>query len=124
MYAISTSAAPKNSGPFSQGTSAARFVFVSAQHPIDPATNQPIRADICCQTRQCVSNVSAVLANLDLTLADVTKVSILLTDINDLEDVYATCDELFGRPRPAISCAQVSALPLGSAITVEAIACR
>ncbi len=124
MYAISTNAAPKSFGPFSQGTSAARFVFISAQQPIDPATGAPVEGGVEAQTKQCLKNVSGVLANLELTLADVTKVTILLTDISQMEAVYETCDEVFDVPRPACTVAGVSALPNDAQITIEAIACR
>lgn len=124
MYAISTDAAPRCNGPFSQGTSAARFVFVSAQQPIDPKTGEIVSGGIARQTQQCLKNVEAVLSNLDLAIADVTKLTVYLTDINNLEMVYGVCDKLLIKPRPACSCAQVVALPNSSLITIEAIACR
>lgn len=124
MYAISTDAAPRCNGPFSQGTSAARYVFVSAQQPVDPASGEHVQGGIARQTQQCLINVESVLANLELTLSDVTKLTIFLADINDLETVYAVCDKLLAKPRPACSCAQVAALPNSSLITIEAIACR
>ena len=124
MYAISTDAAPKTFGPFSQGTSAARFVFVSAQQPVDAATGKLVEGDVSAQAKQCLKNVSGVLANLELTLADVTKVTILLADISEVDAVYDACDEVFDVPRPACTVAAVSALPNGASITIEAIACR
>ncbi len=124
MYAISTDAAPRCNGPFSQGTSAARYVFVSQQQPVDPATGELVSGGVARQTQQCLKNVEAVLGNLDLTLADVTKLTILLADINELDTVYGVCDKLLGKPRPACSCAQVVALPNSSLVTIEAVACR
>lgn len=124
MYAISTADAPRCNGPFSQGTSAARYVFVSAQQPVDPANGEVVLGGIARQTQQCLKNVESVLGALELSLGDVTKLGIFVTSIDDLETVYGVCDKLLGKPRPACSCAQVVALPNSSQITIEAVACR
>ncbi|MEE1372069.1 MAG: Rid family hydrolase [Parolsenella sp.] len=124
MYSITCDSAPRTQGPFSQGTSAARYVFVSSQLPVD-------KDDVChnddaieSQTERCIDNVAAVLAQLDLTLSDVSKVTIYLASIEDLDAVYTVCEKRFERPRPACSVFQVAALPLGAKVSIEAIACR
>ena len=62
MYAITSKSAPKTGGPFPQGATAARFVFVSGQLPLDPKTNEPVPGGIGQQTARCIMNVEAVLA--------------------------------------------------------------
>lgn len=124
MYAISTPNAPRALGTASQGTSAARFVFVSGQLPIDPVTSEPVPGGIGQQTARCIRNVEAVLANLELTLSDVTKTTVYLTSLDDFElmdEVYA---ERFPKPVPARTCVEVRALPGGAKVEIEAIACR
>lgn len=124
MYSITCDSAPRTQGPFSQGTSAARYVFVSSQLPVDK--NGVCHNDdaIERQTERCIDNVAAVLAQLDLTLSDVSKVTIYLASIEDLDAVYTVCEKRFERPRPACSVFQVAALPLGAKVSIEAIACR
>ena len=46
MYAISASRAPRTSAPFSEGTSAGRYVFVSAQPPADPKTGALVKGSL------------------------------------------------------------------------------
>lgn len=124
MYSITCDSAPRTQGPFSQGTSAARYVFVSSQLPVDKDGVCHNDDAIERQTERCIDNVAAVLAQLDLTLSDVSKVTIYLASIEDLDAVYTVCEKRFERPRPACSVFQVAALPLGAKVSIEAIACR
>lgn len=124
MYSITSKGAPMPLGTCSQGTSAARFVFVSAQLPIDPKTGERVPGGIGQQTACCLKNVAAVLSELDLTLSDVTKTTVYLADLADfdaMDEVYA---ERFTRPAPARTCLGASSLPLGALVQIEAIACR
>lgn len=124
MYAITSKAAPRTSGPFPQGATAARFVFVSGQLPLDPVTNEPVPGGVGQQTARCIRNVEAVLAELDLTLDDVTQATVYLADLADLDIVNEIWAERFMRPGPARTCVQVAALERGARVQVAAIACR
>lgn len=124
MYSITCDSAPRTQGPFSQGTSAARYIFVSSQLPVDKDGVCHTEDAVERQTERCIDNVSAVLAQLDLTLSEVSKVTIHLVSIEDLDAVYTVCEKRFERPRPACSVFQVAALPLGAKVSIEAIACR
>ena len=124
MYSITCDSAPRTQGPFSQGTNAARYVFVSSQLPVDKDGVSHVGESVDAQAELCIDNVSAVLAQLDLTLSEVSKVTIQLASIEDLDAVYSVCEKRFERPRPACSVFQVAALPLGAKVSIEAIACR
>lgn len=124
MYAITTKDAPKPEGTYSQGTSAARFVFVSGQLPIEPTSGELVPGGIGQQTARCIRNVEAVLRELELGLADVTKTTIYLTSLRELEQADEVYAERFPKPAPARSCVEVGALPHGAQVMVEAIACR
>lgn len=124
MYSITCDSAPRTQGPFSQGTSAARYVFVSSQLPVDKDGICHTDDAVERQTELCIDNVAAVLAQLGLTLSEVSKVTIHLASIEDLDAVYTVCEKRFERPRPACSVFQVAALPLGAKVSIEAIACR
>ena len=124
MYSITCDFAPRTQGPFSQGTSAARYVFVSSQLPVDKDGVSHVGESVGAQAELCIDNVSAVLAQLDLTLSEVSKVTIHLASIEDLDAVNNVCEKRFEKPRPACSVFQVAALPLGAKVSIEAIACR
>ena len=59
--AISTAAAPKAIGPYSQAIRAGQLLFVSGQIPLDPATGALVGGDIATQTRRVLQNLAAIL---------------------------------------------------------------
>lgn len=124
MYAISTSEAPRAIGVASQGTSAARFVFISGQLPIDAQSGKLITESKQAQAAVCISNVKAVLGELDLTYGDITKTTLYLTDLNDLPAIDEVWEMRFPKPWPARSVVEVQALPQGAPMMIEAVACR
>lgn len=124
MYAISNSGAPEAIGAASQGTSAARFVFISGQIPLDPETNQMVETSVQDKASQCISNIKLLLNELDLTFGDVTKTTVYLTNLDDLEAIDEIWEMRFPKPWPARSVVQVQALPQGATMMVEAVACR
>lgn len=122
--AVSTQAAPAAIGPYSQAVQAGATVYVSGQLPIDPATGAFPGDDITCQTRQSLQNVQAILAQAGMTMADVVKTTVLLSDIADfaaMNEVYAT---FFSEPFPARAAFQVAALPKGARVEIEAVAVK
>ena len=89
---VSTPAAPKALGPYSQALVAGGFVFCSGQIPIDPATNSIEAATVEDQTRQSIKNLSAVLEAAGSSLSKVVKTTVFIKDMNDfaaVNGVYA-----------------------------------
>lgn len=121
MQEISTANAPAAVGPYSQGTRSDNgAVTTSGQLPINPQTGK-IESDCACeQARQSLENVRAVLEAAGKTMADVTKTTVLLADINDFAKVNEVYAEFFSAPYPARSCFQVAALPMGAKVEIEA----
>jgi len=118
---IKTSNAPAAIGPYSQGCIAGRMLFISGQIPVDPSTGKMITDDIKAATAQCLENIMAILRAADEN-ARLVKVGIFLTDMGDfgkVNEIYAT---YFGDEPPARACVEVSALPKGAPIEIEAIA--
>ena len=74
--------------------------------------------------RQVLENLSTVLAEMGLTLGDVVKTTVFMTDLAAFGRVNAIYAESFREPFPARSCVQVGALPMGAQIEIEAIAVR
>ena len=124
MYAISTDKAPRTSLPFSEGASAGRYVFVSAQPPVDARTGELVAGDLATMTGVCLDNVEGVLSELDLTLAEVTRVGIMLAGSNDFAAVDDVCARRFSKPLPAVTRTQVVSLPGNVPMAIEATACR
>ncbi|MGA2079684.1 MAG: RidA family protein [Holophaga sp.] len=109
-------------GPYSPGVQAGKFVFLSGQTPMDPATGILMAGDVGAQTAQCFKNLAAVLKAAGLSLDHVVKVNVFLTDMNDFETMNAVYETQFRRPFPARSTIGVAALPKGARIEIELIA--
>lgn len=122
--AISTSKAPEAIGPYSQGIIAGNTVYVSGQLAINPATGNFAEGGIQAEARQSLTNISNILSEGGMSMADVVKVTVLLADINDFAAVNEVYKEFFTEPYPARSAFAVAALPKGANIEIEAIAVK
>lgn len=121
---ISTTAAPGAVGPYSQATEANGFVFVSGQLPLDPATGAFVSDDIAEQAEQCIRNLLAVLGAAGCKAEDVVKTTVFMIDIGDFSVVNEIYARYFNSECPARCAMQVSALPKGALIEIEAIAAK
>lgn len=119
---ISTNAAPAAVGPYSQAVRAGDIFFLSGQIGLDPETGKPVDGGIEGQTAQACKNLAAVLESQGLSLANVVKTTVFVTDISKFADVNNVYSQYFRQPCPARSCVEVSALPKGMLVEIEAIA--
>ena len=120
---ITTDQAPPVVGPYSQALAAGPFVFISGQIPMD-ASGKMVAGDIVVQTVQVIQNIKAILAAADLTLKDVVKTTVYLTDMANFMEMNRTYGEFFPKHPPARTTIQVGALPKGAAIEIDAIAMK
>ena len=109
--------------PYSQGIAAGQTVYVSGQLPIDPATGL-IPEGIAAQTAQSLKNIQAILAQQEMTLANVVKTTVFLADINDFAEMNKVYGEYFAQPYPARSAVQVGKLPKDAPLEIECIAVK
>ena len=119
--AISTNKAPAAIGPYSQGVKAGNMVITSGQLPIDPATGA-FPEGIEAQTRQSLENCKSVLAAAGMTMDQIVKTTVFLSDMNNfaaMNGVYAT---YFTGTCPARSAVQVARLPKDALVEIECIA--
>jgi len=119
--AIHSDAAPAAIGPYSQAVRAGSLVFLSGQIPLHPATMEIVGDDIESQTRQVFRNLGAVAAAAGGNLNHAVKLTIYLTDLGEFAKVNDIMSEYFDQPYPARATIQVSALPKGSRIEIEAV---
>ena len=124
MKKLTTQKAPAAVGPYSQGIQTGNLFFLSGQLGLNPETGKMVEGGIEKQTHQVFKNIQAVLESEGLTLNNVVKVLVLLSDINDFAAVNAIYGKYFNEPYPARSAFQVAALPLGGQIEIEVIAER
>lgn len=121
---ITTAHAPAAIGPYSQAVAAGGFVFLSGQIPLDPNTGEMVGGDdVEAQTRQVMRNLKAVLEAAGAGFAKIAKTTIYLTDLNDFAAVNKIYGSYFeGVEPPARATVQVSALPRGAKVEIDAIA--
>jgi 2-iminobutanoate/2-iminopropanoate deaminase len=119
---IATSDAPAAIGPYSQAIRSGNFIFCSGQIPLDPKSGQMVSDDIGDQTRRVLDNISGLLKSEGLSLADVVKTTIFLTDLGNFQTVNEIYGSYFNNQPPARSTVQVSALPKGAKVEIEVIA--
>lgn len=118
---IATETAPAAAGPYAQGIAAAGLVFVSGQLPINPTTGD-MPATVADQTQQSLDNIAAILAARGLSMTDVVKTTVFLTDMDRFGEMNAVYAGAFAHDAPARSAYQVVRLPKDALVEIEAIA--
>lgn len=124
VRAVNNSAGPKPVGPYSHAVVAGDLVFCSGMVPLDPAAGKLVTGDMGEQTTRALDNLALSLEAAGSDLAHVVKTTVFLVDLGDfaaMNDAYAA---RFAGHKPARSTIQVTALPLGARVEIEAIAVR
>lgn len=119
--AIQTNDAPKPVGPYCQAVKVGNMIFTSGQIGIDPKTDKLLEG-LEAQTKQTFMNLSAVLTAAGSGLERVVKTTIFITDIANFSLVNSIYAQFFREPFPARSTVEVSRLPKGALVEVDAIA--
>lgn len=120
--AISTTAAPAAIGPYSQALKNGRFLYISGQLPIDPATGCITESDIKAQTTQSIRNQLAILKEAGGDLENVVKTTVFLSNMDDFSAMNEVYQAFFKAPYPARSAVEVAKLPKGALVEIEAFA--
>ena len=98
------------------------LVYTSGQIPIDPATGAIVEGGIKEQTRQSLTNVKAILESADLTMGNVVKTTVFMSNMNDFPEMNSVYAEFFAEPYPARSAVAVKALTKGALVEIEVVA--
>lgn len=119
---VKTADAPAAIGPYAQAVRAGDFLFCSGQIPLDPASGDIVDGDVRVQTERVMHNLEAVLKAGGASLERVVKTTIFLIDLDDFGAVNETYAKFFTGDPPARACVQVSKLPKGARVEIEATA--
>ena len=119
---VQTDKAPAAIGPYSQAVSANGFLYLSGMLAIDPAAGVLVGEDAPTQAKQILKNISALLASEGLSIENVIKTTVFLTDLAAFGAVNAVYGETFAKNPPARSCVEVSRLPKDALVEIECVA--
>jgi 2-iminobutanoate/2-iminopropanoate deaminase len=122
LKTVITDQAPQAIGPYSQAIVASGFLFTAGQIAIDPASGQVVTGDVTAQTERVLENLAAVLGAAGCSWRHVVKTTVYLQDMNDFPAVNEVYGRVLAESRPARSTVQVSALPRGVLVEIDAIA--
>jgi 2-iminobutanoate/2-iminopropanoate deaminase len=122
--AISTDAAPKAVGPYSQAIASGGLLFCAGQIPLDPKTGEITGTDAATQTERVCENIRGVLAASGMLFSDVVKTTVFLTTMDDFAAMNGVYARYFPEPFPARSTVAVAALPRGARVEIEVTAAK
>ena len=122
--AIKTDKAPAAIGPYEQGIQVGDFLFTSGQIALVPLTGQFLQGEIEMETEQVLKNIGAILTAADMTLNNVVKITVYMTDLGLFTRMNQVYEKFFTENKPARATVQVAALPKGAKIEIDAVACR
>jgi len=120
---IFTSNAPAAIGPYSQAVEINGFIYISGQLGIDPSSGNLING-VDKQAEQSMKNIKSILDEIGLNLSNIVKTTIFLTDMTNFAKINEVYGKYFDGNFPSRSTIQVSALPKGGLVEIEAIATR
>ncbi len=119
---ITTDKAPSAIGPYSQGVIANGFIYTAGQIPLDPVAGKIVDGGIVEQTDRVMENLQEVLRAAGASWNDVIKTTVYLHDLSNFPTVNEVYGKWLGDARPARSTVQVTALPRGAMVEIDAIA--
>lgn len=114
--------APKPIGPYSQAVIIDKLVFLSGQIGISPQTGNLVDGGVVEETKQIFRNFKAVLEAVKISLDDIIKTTVYMTDLSKFAEMNKIYNDHFTKDYPARATIQVSALPKGACVEIEAIA--
>jgi len=124
MEFIKTDKAPQAVGPYSQAVKVGNFLFISGQIAINPETGKLEGETVAEQSERVLKNIEAILREAGFSLKDVVKTTVYLKNMCDFAEMNEVYAKFFGEHRPARATVEVSNLPLGALVEIEAIAVK
>ena len=118
---ISTENAPQAIGPYSQAVKAGSLMFISGQIPLNPETGDLVSGSIEDEANQVLQNIKSICEAAGYGMEDIVKITIFLTDLGNFATVNEVMKKHFSEPYPARATVEISGLPLGVNVEIEAI---
>ena len=122
MKKIHTDLAPAAIGTYSQAIQTGNLVFISGQIPLDPASSLLVTGSFENSVHQVFKNLRAVCEAAGGSLKNIVKLNVYLTDLKNFPELNKIMAEYFVEPYPARAAVQVSALPKGAEVEMDAVA--
>ena len=119
--AICTQQAPQAIGIYSQAIKVGNTVYISGQIPLEPESMMLVPGGIKAQVQQTFKNLHAVCVTAGGSLADIVKLTIYLTDLDDFPIINEVMSAYFQPPYPARVTLEVSALPKHALVEIDAV---
>jgi len=121
---VTTDAAPKAIGPYSQAIMIDGLVFTAGQVALDPKSGELVGTTTAQQTEQVLKNLAAVLAEAGTNLGNVVKTTVYLADMADFAQMNEVYAKHFGTHKPARSTVQAAGLPKAARVEIDVIALK
>ena len=118
---IFTNKAPAALGPYSQAIQWGDVVFISGQIPLIPSTGELNNKTFNDQASQVIDNLEAICNEAGGSLDNILKLTIFLTDLTKFDEVNEIMIRRFSEPFPARATLEISKLPKGVDIEIDAI---
>jgi 2-iminobutanoate/2-iminopropanoate deaminase len=119
---IRSEAAAAAVGPYSQAVRSGEWIWVSGQLGLDPRSGELIEGGVEEQARQALVNLRAILQAAGSGLDRVVKATVYLVEMAEFEAVNRVYAEFFAEDPPARVCVEVSGLPKGGRVEIDAVA--
>ncbi|MBT5376527.1 MAG: RidA family protein [Nitrospinaceae bacterium] len=119
---VDTDQAPSAIGPYSQAIRIGDFLYTSGQIALNPSTMEMMNGNIEDETEWVLKNLEAILKADGLSLGQVIKTTVYLTDLGEFTKMNLVYEKFFASNKPARACVQVAALPKGAKVEIDAIA--
>jgi 2-iminobutanoate/2-iminopropanoate deaminase len=123
-YLNGITGAPPPAPFFSQLVWAGDLAFLAGQIGLDPGTGKLVEGGLVSEMERTLDNIEAVLSGANLSLADVARVTVYLTDVADAPIMNQIYTKRFGNRRPAREMVAVKGLAFGAKIEITVIAFR
>ena len=120
---IQTEHAPAAIGAYSQAVKVDNTVYVSGQIPLDPVSMTLVGDQFDTQAHQVFKNLAAVAKAAGGSLADAVKLTVYVTDLGNFSQLNDIMGQYCHQPYPARAAVEVSALPKGALVEIDAVLC-
>lgn len=117
---LNTDKAPKAIGTYSQAIRVGNLVFISGQIPLIPESME-LEQGFTAQAHRVFKNLQAICQEAGGDLANIVKLNIYVTDLANFAELNDIMGKYFSAPYPARAAVQISALPKGALVEMEAV---